>query len=384
MEKLSLSRARSIILQNQLLKDAPAAKSSAGLAAIIEHLGYVQIDTISVVERAHNHILWTRFPAYKKKMLDDLLAVEKKIFEYWGHAAAYLPMKDFKYSHFRKEKHRKKYKQWSRENKKLLRFVYDRIKNEGPPGSRSFEHAETKRTGWWEWKPAKDALEYLFHSGDLMVAKREGFQKVYDLAERVLPSDADTSIPAIDEYHKFIVLSSVKANGLISEKEITYLRHFEKGSFKKSIDELLESGELTRVVVSGIENEKYLTSEKILSSKDQSKVNNKVHLLSPFDNLIIQRKRLKTFFDFEYTIECYVPAAKRKFGYYCMPVLAGNKFIGMVDAKADRAAKVFNVINYFSAGKEKISGSVSEKLRKKISEYAVFTGCEKVSWNGKI
>lgn len=382
MDSISLQHARNIILNRQLLASKPKPKSKKNLLEIIEQLGYVQIDTISIVERAHHHILWTRMPGYERKMLDELLEKDKKIFEYWSHAAAFLPMRDYRFTFFRRDRYRKHYEAWAKENKKTVKFVLDRITSEGPMQSKDFEHTgKVKAAGWWDWKPAKYALQHLFHDGTLMIASRKGFQKVYDLTERVLPSEIDTSVPTVNEYNEHLIINTINSYGFASAKEITYLRYSDKKSFSKVLNNLLEEKKIRQIKISGINNDVYFTTEGNLKSKKESK---NIHILSPFDNLIIQRKRLNNIFGYDYQVEFYLPAAKRKFGYFCMPVLYGNDFIGKIDAKANRQTGIFEVINYFPE-KEKITKPiVKEALEEKLSSLADFTGCKSLNRNSLI
>jgi uncharacterized protein YcaQ len=374
---ISLADARYLALHNQMLLDTHLNKTKKDLLKIIEKIGYVQIDTISVVERAHKHVLWTRFPFYKNEMLDELIDQDKKVFEYWDHAAAYIPMKHFRYSYFRKEKYGKKYEGWAKKNKKLLSYIIDRIKNEGPLQSRDFENP-SKRGLWWDWKPAKEGLEHLFHSGKLAAKARKGFQKVYDLPERLLPRNIDTSTPTDKEHAEHLILKSINANGFASEKEMTYLRHHSRSAAKSALNKLVEDKEIIPLKIEGIEKEVYYTSRKTLKQLDTNKNDRQVRILSPFDNLIIQRKRLNTLFNFDYVIECYVPARKRKFGYFCMPVVHGDKFIARVDAKADRAANTFRVINIFWENGIKINSNIKKLFEEQVKKLAMFSGCEQV------
>ncbi|HMS33730.1 MAG TPA: crosslink repair DNA glycosylase YcaQ family protein [Ignavibacteria bacterium] len=370
---ISKKEARAIIISSQKLSGQFGLKSKDRLLKIIESIGYVQIDTISVVERSHHHILWTRLPGYKKQMLDDLLETDKSIFEYWSHAAAYLPMKYYRYSLIRKNNYSRRNKDWEKSNKKILKFVYDRISSEGPLQSKDFEDKKSKSTGWWDWKPSKNALDFLFHKGELMIKARKGFQKVYDLTERVLPDNVDTSIPSESEFYEHLILSSVNSNGFASIREITYSRRFDRIKFAMTLNRMLEEKSIQRINISGLPDEYFTTGEILnISGKLKSKV---VHILSPFDNLIIQRKRLKDIFDFDYTIECYVPEAKRIFGYFIMPVLYGDKFIARIDAKADRANDTFVIKNIFPEGKPVSRNALSGKL-KSLSE---FCGCNNIS-----
>jgi len=377
---ISIQEARYLALHNQLLLDTHWPKTKKDLPGIIEQIGYVQIDTISVVERAHKHVLWTRFPGYKNEMLDELIDKDKKVFEFWDHAAAYLPMKYFRFTNLRKEMYGKKYMHWARKNMKLLNYILDRIKDEGPLQSRDFENP-SKRGLWWDWKPAKHALEYLFHNGKLAARARKSFQKVYDLPERILPANIDISLPSEEEYSEHLILKAIRANGFASEKEMTYLRLHNAKATKSALNKLLEDRKIIPVKVKGVEKETYYTTRKTLKQLNNQKDDKHVHILSPFDNLVIQRKRLNTLFNFDYVIECYVPAQKRKFGYFCLPVLYGDKFIARIDSKADRSKKIFKIINVFREKGIKLNGEVKESFENKIKELALFSGCDEITFD---
>lgn len=377
--KLSLKDARQIILTSQKLSIVNKTQSKEELYNIIEQLGYIQIDTISVVERSHHHILWSRLPTYKKSMLDELLEKDKCIFEYWSHAAALLPMKDFKFSLVRKRNFSKKYKTWGSADKKIIKKVYDRVKAEGPLQSKDFEGIIQKSTGWWNWKPSKDALDYLFHTGKLMVVRRQGFQKVYDLTERVLPENLDSAIPTEKEFYQHLIITSLKSNGLSSQREIMYLRKYDRKIFEKSINEFIRDGIITVISIEGIEYEKYYTFKEKLDLLNIKKRMSDLHILSPFDNLVIQRKKLKTFFNFDYQLECYVPQLKRKFGYFCLPVLYGDRFIGKIDLKASRSTVSLIINNLFKEKGVNLNEGLKNKLTKKLTELAHFSGCTEVT-----
>lgn len=379
-ETIHINDARRIIYHSQQL--TPKKKSETvnkiDLYKIIEKLSYLQIDTISVVERSHHHILWSRMPGYKKEMLDELLEKDKLIFEYWSHAAAFLPMSDYKFSLIRKRSFAKKNKTWRSDYKKIVKYVLDRIKSEGPLQSRDFEDKKTGDSGWWNWKPSKDALDYLFHTGELMISKRKGFQKVYDLTERVLPDFADTNIPSESEFYKYLINRSVNSNGITRKNEILYLRRVDKRKFDIALKELLEEKIIAKISVAGIDNDFFYTSKEnleILSLKRPVKI---INILSPFDNFIIQRKRLKELFDFDYQIECYVPEAKRKYGYFCLPVMHGDKFIGRIDAKAFRDKNTFVIKNQYFENDAELKLEMNRKYLNKITEFAKFNNCKKV------
>ena len=377
-EIISNKEARNIILRSQLLSSDRKFKSKYDIHKIIEKLSYLQIDTISIVERSHHHILWSRMNSYKREMLDELIEKDKLIFEYWSHAAAYLPMSDYKFSLSRKRNFALKNKTWGSANKRIIKLVLDRIRSEGPMMSRNFEDKKAGDSGWWNWKPSKDALDYLFHSGKLMIAKRQGFQKVYDLTERVLPAFADISLPSDKEFYKFLIDRSLNSYGISRQSEIMYLRKYDRKLFGEILKEMEEEKDIVRVKVSGLEDELFFATKKsleILNSKSSSK---KFNILSPFDNLIIQRKRLKDIFNFDYQLECYVPQLKRKFGYFCLPVLYGDKFIGKIDAKSFRDKKTFLIIKQFTEEGVKLSQKMKSDYLKKISQLGKFTDCTEI------
>ena len=344
MRKPGKARLRKIALTHQGLSSAkPFGSGVAAVAKAVEHLGYVQIDTISVVERAHHHVLWSRIPGYQPDALYQLVA-SKKIFEYWFHAAAYLPIRDFRYALPRMHAIKSGEKHWfDNINKRLLRDVYRRIESEGPLRARDFADATKKTNGWWDWKPAKRALEQLFMQGDLMVVGREGFQKRYDLTERVLSDHVDTSYPDLNEQAEFLVNTTLRAHGFASLKSFTYLR---KGKdLRLAVKEYLNACHDQQKIdlIDTSSGERFFVDSKLLDEKRRSL--KRVKLLSPFDNLVIQRERCREVFDFDYQIECYVPAPKRKYGYFCLPLLYADKLVGRMDCKADRKSTTLRVIH---------------------------------------
>lgn len=376
--KIDNNTARNILVSNQLNFPFNVSSGKTSLLKLIEKLSYVQIDTISIVERSHHHIIWSRMKDYNRNLTDELLEKDKKIFEYWAHAAAYLPMKDYRFSLIRKRNYKKKYKDWSSYNKKLIKRILDRIKSDGPMQSRDFEDNRRKSTGWWDWKPSKDALEYLFHSGDLMVCKRSGFQKVYDLTERVLPENVNTVYPKEKIFYIHLILNSLYANGFASESEIMHLRKYDRKLFTQLIKELLEDGKVIEMNIAGPDNTVYLAKPEIIGDEKIDSVDNKIHILSPFDNLLINRKKLLKIFDFDFQLECYLPKHKRKYGYFCLPILYKNNFIGRIDLKADRNIKTLLIHNLHFENSHRKSKISEKMLMKKLHELAVFCGCNKI------
>lgn len=352
-------------------------KGKAAVLNVIEHLGYVQIDTLSVVARAHHHTLWTRLTDYQENYLNELLEKDKTIFEYWSHAASYLPMCDYRFSLPRKQLFSSGKSHWFEQDKKINSYVLDRIKAEGALQSKDFEHIRNTLSNWYEWKPAKKALEQLFMEGKLMVAKRQGFQKVYDLTERVLPNGIDTSTPNEAEYAHYLIKKAVQANGLVEEKEITYLRPKAKEQVKKELKNWIKKGFLVEVKIEN-KPETYFTTQEQLNNLNTLKKTKHIHFLSPFDNTIIQRKRVQNLFNFDYLIECYVPEPKRKFGYFCLPILYNNQFVGRFDPKADRKTKTFYIKQLHFEKGFKPTAEFKKLFNEKLNAFAKFNGCEKV------
>lgn len=380
---ISPDEARYLALINQGLDNYRQHKTKKDLLNIITKLGYVQIDTISIIERAHKHILWTRFPGYRNDMLDELIDKDKKVFEFWDHAAAYLPMKFYRFSLPRKKMYAEKYKTWEKKNKKLLKYILERISAEGPLQSRDFDDPK-KRGLWWDWKPAKEGLEFLFHTGRLIARARKNFQKVYDLPERFLTAAVNTEMPSYEELAEHLIMKSITSGGITAENEFTYLRYHNRNITKKVLIDLTENSKLIPVKISNDEKTIYYSTTKILNKLNNAfKFSNDVYILSPFDNLVIQRGRLKKIFGYDYVIECYLPAHKRKFGYFCLPVLYGDKIAGKIDARADRKTGELTVINEYWETGVKTNKDFRNIYLNKLNELALFAGCYIVKYNSK-
>jgi uncharacterized protein YcaQ len=357
-----------------------------GVARAIEHLGYVQIDTISVIERAHHHTLWTRRPDYEPATLHQLHARDRRIFEYLGHAASFLPMKDYRFyipaMRASREPRSAWHRKWLDSCGHLLGPVLERIRQEGPLTARDFKPPPgTKRGTWWDWKPAKAALELLFWRGDLMVSERRGFERVYDLTERVLPAGTDTRPPEPDELGRFLVRRALTCLGAARKKEIRdHIRAGDREVISRALAALVEQGEVVRVEIEGEpgRGDLYASAAALKKARRFRETRPRVSLLSPFDNLVIARDWLGWLFGFDYKIECYVPAKKRKHGYFVLPVLWGERFVGRLDPKTDRRAKALILQNLiFEAGVRSFD-ALLPPLSEKIVELARFNGCEEV------
>lgn len=373
---ISKEQAQGLALSKQGLLKTTFGKGLKGTLKTVDTLGYVQIDTLAVIARAHHHTLWSRIPDYKETYLEQLLE-NRFVFEYWSHAASYLPISDYRFSLPRKEAYSKGKSHWFEQDKKIKKFVLDRIKAEGPLQSKHFEFKRESPGNWYEWKPAKKALEQLFMEGKLMVAKRQGFQKVYDLTERVLPKDVDTSFPSEKEMADHLIQKALQAHGLVNESEIAYLRSASKTPVNKALKTLLKEGKIKEIKVEGLQKPYYVADKTLYPSAKPNEEKN-IHFLSPFDNMVIQRKRLQNLFDFDYMIECYLPEAKRRYGYFTLPVVYGNTFVARFDPKADRASKTFYIKSIHFEKTFKPNTDFNNQFAAKLKEFAAFNGCDKI------
>jgi len=374
-----LTRLRRMALDAQgLLQNQPFGRGLTGARLAIGHLGYVQIDTISVVERAHHHVLHTRVPGYHPSMINQML-IERDIFEYWTHAAAFLPITDFRFSlPYKHAIKRGKVHYYKDPDAKLKKELLARIQSDGPIKSRDIESDSKKSAGWWNWKPAKKVLEQLYMEGDLMVSNREGFQKSYDLTERVLPANIDLRTPNSDELAAHILEQQLRCHGIVSLKGLTYQRREPelRTSMLTLLNERLSQQVLELVQLDS--GETYMI-EKGALERPLPRACHRVSILSPFDNCVIQRERLRILFHFDYQLECYLPQPKRKFGYFCLPILYRDSFIGRMDCKAHRKSSLLEVKSLHLEPHNYDEEIVISEIVKAIARYSHFQGCDSVS-----
>lgn len=374
-----LTRLRRLALSAQgLLQAQPFGRGLAGAREAINHIGYVQIDTISVVERAHHHVLHSRVPQFNPAMTNKMLA-DGEIFEYWAHAAAFLPIADFRFSLPYKHAIKSGQTHWYRNpDKKLMGELLERIRSDGPMRSRDIEAGTTKHAGWWDWKPAKKALEQLYMQGDLMISDRTGFQKTYDLTERVLPAHVNTKNPSMEEFSTHIVDQQLRCHGVVALKGITYQRRNAelRKAVKNLVDDRLAQGVLEQIKLRS--GETFIVEAGALDGP-LPRLSNRMVILSPFDNSVIQRERLKALFQYDYQIECYVPAAKRQYGYFCLPLLYRDEFVGRMDCKAHRRLRLLEIkslyFEKFNFDDELLLAAFLAALKK----FCQFQECDRVS-----
>ncbi len=339
-------QARALFLDRQGLAAAPTPKlSSAGLLGLIEKLGFVQVDSINTVARAHHMILFARNQTYRPRLLTRLLEAERSLFEHWTHDAAVIPTAFYPYwqHRFRREEAviRNRWRVWRREGfEDILDEILETVAGNGPTLARDIGSGRKSGSGWWDWHPEKTALEFLWRTGKLAIAGRSGFQKVYDLAENVIPEPHRTG--RVDEaafidwacrtaYERLGAATSGEIAAfwdLVTTKEAAAWCEGEKQSGRLKEVRIETAGDQGAV--------KSLMPTGLLDRiRDLPEPPSRIRVLSPFDPLIRDRKRCQRLFGFDYRIEVFVPAAKRQYGYYVFPLLEGDRLIGRIDMKQE-------------------------------------------------
>jgi len=375
---LTRSQARKIILHAAgLSKRAQFGKGREAVYKLIDHLGFVQLDTNYVVERAHHHAIAARVPDYKLEWLDELQA-DGRIFEFFTSDSGYLPMHDFRFSLSVKQGFSDRRKPLAQAEINLMDKVLDRIAREGPLMVKDFENDRVEASqGWWDWRPSKVALERLYLEGRLMTTRNKGFQKIYDLPRNIVPDDIDTTTPTAEEFARYVIRRNLKCLGIAYANEIAWRARYVKNNLvKKELVKLVAEGEVCTVAIEGLKTAPLYMLPGYKNKKIQ--LSGDAFVLSPFDTLNVFRRRLRDFFDFDYQIECFVPEAKRKYGYFSLPVLIGDTFVARMDSKADRKQGVLNIHNlHFEP--LKLTKPMIAGLSEAINDFARFNQCKAVS-----
>lgn len=357
----------------------------------------MQLDSINVVERAHHLTLFARRRGYRREHLDQLYA-RKQIFEGWTHDASILPMEWFGRWHHRRRRFldRGWAARWVKtrignDADKIIAAVLERIRREGAMRSSDFEHDEARdgprqKPGWWGWKPAKAALEFLWWRGDLCVIARPHFQKVYDLSERVVPAEIHGAEPCSrEEFVAWAVREALERLGTATAAETAgYFGAISLAEARGALEVAAKRGELERVIVKSKRNDRPVAAYAVADWKRRvhraknalAKLDGDVRLLSPFDPIARDRKRLFRLFDFDYRFEAFTPGHKRVHGYYVLPVLHGERFIGRADLKHYRAKGVLEVKGLW---RERGVPRMDDEIDAALSRLATFIGAESVS-----
>jgi uncharacterized protein len=338
---LSNTEARRIWLRAQRLDTpAPFGDGAAAVAAAVSHLGYVQIDTIHVIERAHHHILHSRIPDYARADLRQAQSVDKSVFEYWTHALSYVPSQDFRYFLPAMREHKREGHKWFRsvtpsDVRKVMRLI-----RKAPLTIRDIEDdvLVEKEHLWQSRKPSKRALQFGFYTGTLTISERSGMLKTYDLMTRHFGWDSLPKPATAREITAYLLDRALQSQGVVSLDSVCHLDAPSKKAVRRLIEARVRRGELLPVALQGAGKQEYWAAPAALEPAGEGD-GGLVHILSPFDPLIIQRKRTELFFGYGHRFEAYVPKQKRLFGYFALPVLVGDDIVAAIDLKSDRQNK---------------------------------------------
>lgn len=376
---IPLSTVRQVMLATQGLLQPPAqAADKAAVLETIRRMGVLQIDTIHVVARSPYLVLWSRLGSYNPTWLDELLA-EGALFEYWAHAACFLPIEDYPLFRYRMLKYEDHYykPEWGERHREGIERILDHIWKNGEVRSADFERKDGQKGGWWNWKEEKQVLEYLHTVGEIMIVRREKFQRVYDLRERVLPGWDESMALSTEEARIRLTAKAARSLGIAHPRWLPDYFRLPKTGLQARIKALEATGEIQPVQVEGWKEPGYIHADN-LPLLQQSRAGELrptfTTLLSPFDPLVWDRERARALFNFDYTIECYLPVEKRIYGYFSLPILYQGVLVGRLDAKAYRKEGVFEVkALYLEPGT-----AVNEDLVSEIS--GAITRC--AEWHG--
>jgi len=384
---LSIDTARKLAVYKQGLHRRPKVADRAALLETIRRIGLLQMDTVSVVARSHYLVMLSRVGPYDRADLDALLYPDRSLFEGWGHAACLIPIEDYEVFRptmlARRERPPQAWveRRLGDDPQGILDAVLQEVRERGPLASRDFEDTRDERGTWWDWKPAKTALELLFAQGYLMVDRREGFQKFYDLAERVLPASAGPSTNTMADYRRWATLRGVGIMGVATAPHVSDYYRLNKPATRARLKALAEEGAVLPVGVEGWKEAAYLDPaelrlvEQIEAGAHEPTLTT---LLSPFDNLIWDRTRVSDIFGFEYRAEMYTPAAKREYGYYVLPILHRGRLVGRLDPKADRKAKIMRVRAIYLEPELAVTGELVADVAGALREFSAFHGSEQL------
>ena len=363
--------ARRIWLTAQRLDtSAPFGEGTQAVADAVAHLGYVQIDTINVIERSHHHILFTRIPAYRRADLRQAQSADKSVFEYWTHALSYVPSKDFRFFLPQMKQHRRDGHKWYASVKPADTRKVMRLLRAGPLTIRDIDDdvLTEKEHLWQSRKPSKRALQLAFYNGTATISERNGMLKTYELTARHFGWDKPPKPASAAEGTAYLLDRALRAQGLVSLDSVCHLDAPSKPAIRKLIARRVRRGELVPLALEGAGKVEHWARPEALDSRGEAAID-LVHILSPFDPLIIQRKRTHLIFDYEHRFEAYVPKEKRKFGYFALPVLVGEEIVAALDLKTDRQNKKLLMQRWSWLGKGKAAkGDTRKDFKRRIEE----------------
>jgi uncharacterized protein YcaQ len=380
---LSLAEARRIALAAQGFAD-PAPRGAVDrrlLRRVLARVGLIQIDSVNVVVRSHYLPTFSRLGAYDRDVLERAAyGRDRMLFEYWGHEASLLPVELHPFLRWRMERARQGLGMWGhvaravQHEPQLLERLRAAIAEQGPMAASDFEGARGKGS-WWGWSDVKVGLEALFWCGDITTAYRRGFERVYDLPERVLPRAVlDVPTPTVEDAQRELVRIAARCSGIASERELRDYFRLDLAGARARVAELVDAGEVQRVQVEGLRGDRYLARGARLPRRIDARA-----LLSPFDSVVWERTRNRELFGFDFRLEIYTPQHKRVHGYYVLPFLLGDRLVARVDAKHDRQAGVL-IAHAVHLEPHAQRRTVEAPLRAELGAMASWLGAERVAF----
>tara|TARA_R110000868_G_scaffold70618_1_gene207311 strand:+ start:6655 stop:7863 length:1209 start_codon:yes stop_codon:yes gene_type:complete len=388
-EKLQIDNtsARALFLDRHALTNRSThALTEADLHALIHKLGFVQLDSVNAVERAHHMILFSRGAGYRRELLHTLHHDQRNLFEHWTHDASLIPMEFYPHWHhrFAAAKARLKHPNWSSrigdDPAKVISRVRTHIRKNGETLARAFE--DKGGGGWWGWGPSKTALEHLWRTGELAIVRRDGFEKVYDLSTRVIPDDLREARPTRKQTIDWAAYTALTRLGFATHQELAaFFALISIAEAKAWAAAALKRGDIIEVSVTGDDGSSkpafaFPGIEAELAAANAP--HREVRFLSPFDPAIRDRKRTLRLFGFDYTIEIFVPEKKRKYGYYVLPIMEGDRFIGRADMKAHRGDDRLEVKGLWLEKGIKLDKARKQSLETALAELGQFTGATRI------
>ncbi|MBD9550702.1 YcaQ family DNA glycosylase [Pantoea sp. PNT01] len=379
---LSLQQARHLHLAAQGLLRVPAKRAVyQDLINCISRMSLLQIDTIHVVARSPYLVLFSRLGNYPQAWLEQALA-QGELFEYWAHEACFIPRADYRLLRHRMlspERLGWKYNaQWVADHQQAIAELLQQIRENGPVRAADFTHADNPKSGWWAWKPHKRHLENLFSAGELMVAERRNFQRVYDLRSRVMP-DWQDELHGISEAEatRQMLMNSARSLGVFRAAWLADYYRQKRAPVKDFIADAEAAGDLVAVNTEGL-GEMWLHRDLLPLLETPLQATHST-VLSPFDPVVWDRKRALELFNFDYRIECYTPEEKRKFGYFVLPILHRGQIKGRLDARMLRQSKQLEIKKLWLEEKTRVTARFAADIRRAIERFAAWQGAESVA-----
>ncbi|NVO56008.1 winged helix-turn-helix domain-containing protein [Rhodobacteraceae bacterium B1Z28] len=393
LQQLDNRAARALFMERHALLEPPAGNAKgADLLQLIQRLGFIQLDSINTVARAHDMILFSRRPSYRSTNLKRLYERDKALFEHWTHDAAVIPMEYYRHWHLRFQRDaellKSRWKNWRRDGfEQQFETVLQHIRDHGPVGSSDVGKDEKKGSGgWWDWHPSKTALEFLWRSGALTVIGRDGFQKRYDLTERVIDTHLcpGNSVCDADETVDWLCNAAMDRLGFATSGELAaFWDTVSPAEAKNWCANALKRGALEEIEVTCADGR----VRKVIARPglcDEAAVlpapSGRIRVLSPFDPMLRDRNRAERLFGFHYRIEVFVPATKRTYGYYVFPLIEGDKLIGRIDMKAHRDCCALRVKAVWPERAVRWSDARSQRLQSELDRVRRFAGLDHVEF----